>query len=93
MEATLEAARTRFRPILMTAASTVVGLLPIVLGTGTGGEARAPLGVAVAGGMLFSTIFTFFVVPAVHVSLVGMVERRRARRGHLAEPEPSTAVV
>ena len=93
LAATLEAARTRFRPILMTAASTVVGLLPIVLGVGTGGEARAPLGVAVAGGMLFSTIFTFFVVPAVHVSLVGMVERRRARRGAVAEPEPSSAVV
>jgi HAE1 family hydrophobic/amphiphilic exporter-1 len=61
----------------MTAASTVVGLLPIVFGTGTGGEARAPLGVAVAGGMLFSTILTFFVVPCVHVALGRLAERAR----------------
>lgn len=69
LDATLEAARTRFRPILMTATSTIVGILPIALGLGAGGETRASLGVAVAGGMLFSTLLTFFVVPAVHLSL------------------------
>lgn len=69
LEATIEAARTRFRPILMTATSTIVGILPIALGFGAGGETRASLGVAVAGGMLFSTLLTFFVVPAVHLSL------------------------
>jgi multidrug efflux pump len=82
VEATLEASEARFRPILMTAASTVVGLLPIVFGTGTGGEARAPLGVAITGGMLFSTILTFFVVPCVHVSLGRLVA---GVRGALAE--------
>ncbi|HWP66252.1 MAG TPA: efflux RND transporter permease subunit [Candidatus Limnocylindria bacterium] len=81
VSATLEASRTRFRPILMTALSTIVGILPIALGLGAGGESRAPLGIAVAGGMLFSTILTFFVVPAAHVSLQGLRElwRRRAR--------------
>ncbi len=74
VEATFEASRTRFRPILMTAVSTIVGILPIALGGGAGGEARAPLGVAVAGGMFFSTVLTFFVVP---VTYVGM-ERLRA---------------
>lgn len=69
LDATIEAARTRFRPILMTATSTIVGILPIALGLGAGGETRASLGVAVAGGMLFSTLLTFFVVPAVHLSL------------------------
>jgi multidrug efflux pump len=75
VEATYEASRTRFRPILMTAVSTIVGILPIALGGGTGGEARAPLGIAVVGGMLFSTLLTFFVVPATYIAF----ERARAR--------------
>jgi multidrug efflux pump len=75
MEATFEAARTRFRPILMTAVSTIVGILPIALARGAGGEARAPLGVAVIGGMLFSTLLTFFIVPATYV----VFERLRMR--------------
>ncbi|MBX3025650.1 efflux RND transporter permease subunit [bacterium] len=75
VEATLEAARTRFRPILMTALATIVGIIPIALGSGAGGEARAPLGIAVAGGMLFSTILTFLIVPATYVA----IERLRAR--------------
>jgi multidrug efflux pump len=76
-EATLEASRTRFRPILMTALATVMGILPIALGSGAGGEARAPLGVAVVGGMLFSTALTFFVVPPTYYA----VERFRAALG------------
>jgi multidrug efflux pump len=68
-EATVEACRTRFRPILMTALATTMGILPIALGLGAGGESRAPLGVAVVGGMLFSTVLTFFVVPATYVSI------------------------
>ena len=78
-EATIESARTRFRPILMTATSTIVGILPIALGLGAGGETRASLGVAVAGGMLFSTLLTFFVVPAVHLSLAR--SRKKAPTG------------
>jgi multidrug efflux pump len=77
LEATFEASRTRFRPILMTALATVMGILPIALGSGAGGEARAPLGVAVVGGMLFSTALTFFVVPATYFA----VERLRAGLG------------
>jgi len=73
--ATREAAVTRFRPILMTALSTIVGILPLALGFGAGGEARAPLGVAVVGGMLFSTTLTIFVVPAAYLWL----ERGRER--------------
>jgi multidrug efflux pump subunit AcrB len=86
-EAAFEAGRTRFRPILMTALSTIVGMLPIalggsrslgeLLGVGTGGELRAPLGIAAVGGMAFSTALTVFVVPAAYV----MVERLRARFG------------
>jgi multidrug efflux pump len=69
VEATVEACRTRFRPILMTSTATIMGILPIALGFGAGGEARAPLGIAVVGGMLFSTVLTFFVVPATYVTL------------------------
>jgi multidrug efflux pump len=73
--ATFEASVTRFRPILMTAISTVVGILPIAIGSGAGGELRAPLGVAVAGGLVFSTVLTIFVVPAAYLVL----EETRAR--------------
>jgi len=69
VEATYEASRARFRPILMTALSTIVGILPIAIGSGAGGEARAPLGVAVAGGMFFSTLLTFLVVPVTYVAM------------------------
>ncbi|TDJ07767.1 MAG: efflux RND transporter permease subunit [Deltaproteobacteria bacterium] len=68
-DAIREAARIRFRPILMTALSTAVGILPIALGRGAGGEARAPLGIAVVGGVLFATLLTFFVVPATYLAL------------------------
>ncbi len=68
-DATVEACRTRFRPILMTSTATIMGILPIALGLGAGGESRAPLGVAVVGGMLFSTALTFFIVPATYVTL------------------------
>jgi len=73
--ATRQASLIRFRPILMTAVSTIAGIVPIALGLGAGGEARAPLGIAVAGGMLFSTILTFVVVPATYI----LFERARVR--------------
>jgi multidrug efflux pump subunit AcrB len=69
VEATAEACRTRFRPILMTATATMVGILPIAAGLGAGGSTRRGLGVAVIGGMLFSTLLTFFVVPATSILL------------------------
>jgi multidrug efflux pump len=75
LSATVEAAKKRFRPILMTAVSTIVGILPIALARGAGGEARAPLGVAVAGGMFFSTLLTFLVVPAAYIALDRLRER------------------
>jgi multidrug efflux pump len=82
VDATFDAARTRFRPILMTALATVAGIMPIALGLGAGGESRAPLGIAVVGGMIFSTILTFFVVPATYVT----IERLRLRLGSGQEP-------
>jgi multidrug efflux pump len=90
-EATFEASRTRFRPILMTALATVMGILPIALGSGAGGEARAPLGVAVVGGMLFSTALTFFVVPATYFAVERFREGLAERRGRGALTKAATA--
>jgi len=77
-EAVFEASRIRFRPILMTALATMAGIFPIALGTGAGGESRAPLGVAVVGGVGFSTVLTFVVVPAVYLVFERLRERRSA---------------
>jgi multidrug efflux pump len=60
------AARARFRPILMTSLSTVLGILPIALALGAGAESRVSMGIAVIGGLIFSTILTLFVIPAVY---------------------------
>lgn len=66
IEAAKEAARVRFRPVIMTTVSTVLGLLPIALGFGAGGESRAPLGVAVAAGLLVTTGLTLLILPVVY---------------------------
>ncbi|RIV27684.1 efflux RND transporter permease subunit [Fibrisoma montanum] len=65
MEAALEAGRTRLRPILMTAIAMVIGMLPMSLGLGEGGEQNAPLGRAVIGGLLLATFTTLLFVPVV----------------------------
>ena len=89
--ATIEASQKRFRPILMTAVSTIVGILPIALGSGAGGESRAPLGVAVVGGMLFSTLLSFFVVPAVYVAVERVRLRTRGGRQAIGSHSPARA--
>jgi CzcA family heavy metal efflux pump len=65
VKAALEAGATRFRPVLMTALSMVIGMLPMALSLGEGGEQNAPLGRAVIGGLLFATVATLFLVPSV----------------------------
>ncbi len=64
-EAALEAGFTRFRPVLMTALAMIIGMLPMALGLGEGGEQNAPLGRAVVGGLMFATVATLFFVPTV----------------------------
>ncbi|MGX7002384.1 efflux RND transporter permease subunit [Caballeronia sp. KNU42] len=64
-KAALEAGATRFRPVLMTALSMIIGMAPMALALGEGGEQNAPLGRAVIGGLLFATTATLFLVPAV----------------------------
>lgn len=81
-EAAVEATRLRFRPILMTSVATIGGALPIALGfSGTG---RAPLGVAVVGGMAISTVLTLYVTPVVYATLAGRVRRPRPTRAAAA---------
>ena len=64
--AVVEAATIRLRPILMTSFATIFGVLPIAIGLGAGAEARRPLGIAVVGGMFFSTFLTLVLVPVVY---------------------------
>ncbi len=64
ISAALEAGFTRFRPVLMTALAMIIGMVPMALGLGDGGEQNAPLGRAVIGGLLFATVSTLFFVPA-----------------------------
>jgi multidrug efflux pump len=68
-EATILAGSVRLRPILMTALTTIIGVLPIALGLGAGGEARSPLGVVIIGGMLTSTALTLLVIPVAYTLL------------------------
>lgn len=64
--AAIEAGRIRLRPVIMTALAMILGMLPMALGLGSGGEQNAPLGRAVIGGLLLATLMTLFVVPAVY---------------------------
>ena len=66
MEAVTDAAESRFRPILMTSLSTILGILPIALALGAGSESRVSMGIAVIGGMAFATVLTLYVIPAIY---------------------------
>jgi len=66
LEAALEAGKTRLRPVLMTALAMVLGMIPMALGTGAGGEQNAPLGRAVMGGLIVATVVTLFIVPVIY---------------------------
>jgi multidrug efflux pump len=68
-EAIFGAAVARFRPILMTSMSTILGILPIALALGAGAESRVPMGAAVIGGLTFATILTLFIIPAIYTYL------------------------
>jgi multidrug efflux pump len=85
-----EAGRIRLRPILMTSVATIMGALPIALGLGAGATSRRPLGYAIVGGVLVSTVLTLFLVPVVYVLFDRASARVRARRPALA-PSPATA--
>jgi CzcA family heavy metal efflux pump len=84
--AALDAGFVRFRPVLMTALAMIIGMLPMALGMGEGGEQNAPLGRAVIGGLVFSTIATLVFVPVVF----SLVHRRHGKHaGAHRDPDPS----
>ncbi len=80
LQAALTAGFTRFRPVLMTALAMIIGMVPMALGLGEGGEQNAPLGRAVIGGLVFATVATLFFVPTVFVMIHGR------KSGGVADP-------
>ena len=76
-EAAIEAGVTRFRPVLMTALAMVIGMIPMALGLGEGGEQNAPLGRAVIGGLVFATVSTLLFVPVVYAAVHLRLTRRK----------------
>ncbi len=81
-EAVVESSKRRLRPILMTASTTVLGMLPLSFGTGPGGEIQASLARAVIGGLTVSTLITLVLIPAVYISTHNLVDRfRKAENG------------
>jgi len=85
VEAVIDAARTRFTPILMTSLATIIGLLPVALGLERGAEANQPLALAVVGGLASSTVLSLFLVPAVFVVLAREVPERGDAGAHGAQ--------
>jgi hydrophobe/amphiphile efflux-1 (HAE1) family protein len=92
VEAALAAARTRFRPVLMTALAFILGVVPLVIASGAGAAARQSLGTAVFGGMILATLLTLVLVPSLYVIVQGASDRIRMRRSAVAqsglEPHP-----
>src|SRR6266849_2716133 len=87
-DAAIEAGFVRIRPVLMTALAMIIGMVPMAVGLGEGGEQNAPLGRAVIGGLVFATFATLFFVPCVFSMIHGRRERRRHHGGSTA---PSVA--
>ena len=75
-EAVVAAGRSRLRPVLMTSFTTILGMVPLAIGTGAGSETWQPMGIAVIGGLTFSTILTLFIVPALYSVLVNRRQRK-----------------
>ncbi len=79
-DAVIQGGKSRLRPVLMTSLTTILGMLPMALGIGEGSETWQPMGIAVVGGLLMSTIITLFIVPSLYAMLEGSKERRAQRK-------------
>ncbi|NLN73358.1 MAG: efflux RND transporter permease subunit [Bacteroidales bacterium] len=79
-----EAGRSRLRPVLMTAFTTILGLLPMALSTGEGSEIWSPMGISVMGGLVFSTIITMIIIPVAYAIFTNKGERSEIKTKHLA---------
>jgi multidrug efflux pump subunit AcrB len=86
IQAAIEAGATRFRPVIMTALAMIIGMVPMALGLGDGGEQNAPLGRAVIGGLLCATVATLLFVPTVFALIHGSGQSDQAKQeGHPTE--------
>jgi len=92
-DAVLQAAATRFRPIIMTTAAMIFGMLPLALGFAEGGEWRQAIGTVIIGGLLSSLILTLFLVPMIYNTWIGFFDRRADRKAVVSELETSPAIV
>jgi HAE1 family hydrophobic/amphiphilic exporter-1 len=97
-EALIQAGRVRLRPILMTTFALVAGMIPVALGSGEGGDFRAPLGISVIGGVITSTLLTLLVIPTVYESLADtrdwiIARIRGEKRHHKKAHEPGAPLV
>jgi HAE1 family hydrophobic/amphiphilic exporter-1 len=89
LDAAIEAARARFRPILMTSFAFILGVLPLVIATGAGANARKSIGITVFSGMIASTCLAVLFVPAFFVVVQNFENWRKARKGKVADPQPA----
>ena len=90
MQAAVDAGYARLRPVCMTALAMIIGMLPMALGLGEGGEQNAPLGRAVIGGLLVATFFTLVIVPVIYSALRHDAGGRESRRRVTPVPSGDT---
>jgi len=90
-DAIRQAARQRFRPIMMTTFCALMGVLPIALGLGAGAELRQPMGVAIVGGLLLSQLITLFVTPVLYVTFDRLAHSRKSSNADTELPSPMKA--
>jgi HAE1 family hydrophobic/amphiphilic exporter-1 len=88
-DAVMQAAQTRFRPIIMTTAAMIFGMLPLSLGYAEGGEWRQAIGTVIIGGLLSSLVLTLFMVPMIYNTWVGYFERWADRKAVVRELDDS----
>jgi HAE1 family hydrophobic/amphiphilic exporter-1 len=86
IDAAVTAARLRFRPILMTAISFILGVIPLAIASGAGAASRISLGTAVLFGMLIATVSGVFMIPVFYVMIQGLVERSGGKKGKASKP-------